>query len=55
VPDRHVETFLVESWIEHLRQHERFTNEDRALQDRVQSCLVEGTEPQVSHFIAETG
>src|SRR6185437_2219600 len=34
-PGRYVETFLVESWLEHLRQHERVTHADRALQDHV--------------------
>jgi hypothetical protein len=29
---RFLETFLVESWLEHLRQHERVTNADRILQ-----------------------
>jgi hypothetical protein len=27
-PSRFVETFLVDSWLEHLRQHERVTNAD---------------------------
>jgi hypothetical protein len=30
-----VETFLVESWLEHLRQHDRVTNSDRLLQEVV--------------------
>ncbi|HUK07480.1 MAG TPA: MFS transporter [Stellaceae bacterium] len=32
---RFIETFYVESWLEHLRQHERVTNADRILQDAV--------------------
>jgi hypothetical protein len=27
-PSRYVETFLVESWVEHVRQHERVTRSD---------------------------
>src|SRR5208283_2953088 len=32
---RFLETFLTESWLEHLRQHERVTNADRVLQKAV--------------------
>ena len=49
-PGRFVETFVVESWLEHLRQHERVTNADRVLQERVHR-LLEGT-PVVTHLIA---
>jgi quinol monooxygenase YgiN len=48
---RMVETFLVESWIEHLRQHERVTNADRLIQDAVDHFHIEGT-PKVTHLIA---
>jgi hypothetical protein len=45
------ETFLVESWLEHLRQHQRVTNADRVVQDSISGFQIEG-EPKVSHFIA---
>jgi MFS family permease len=48
---RFVETFLVGSWLEHLRQHERVTNADRVLQDAVSRFHQVGL-PKVSHFIA---
>jgi quinol monooxygenase YgiN len=48
---RIVETFLVESWMEHLRQHERVTNADRVVQEAVQR-FHSGGEPKVTHFIA---
>jgi MFS family permease len=35
--DVYVETFLVSSWAEHLRQHERSTRADRELEDRIAS------------------
>ena len=49
--DAHVylETFLVASWAEHLRQHERFTQGDREIEAQI-SGHVEG-EPTVQHFI----
>jgi predicted MFS family arabinose efflux permease len=50
-PARFVETFLVESWLEHLRQHERVTNADRVLQTDVRKFDLEG-EPKVTHMIA---
>ena len=48
--DRYVETFLVTSWAEHLRQHERQTLADRALEQRIRDCIT--TEPRVHHLIA---
>jgi len=47
---RFLETFFVESWLEHLRQHERVTNADRMLEDRILH-LVQGT-PKITHLIA---
>ena len=46
---RFVETFLVESWIEHLRQHERVTHADRVLEERLRGLLRD--EPKVTHLI----
>ncbi len=48
---RFVETFLVDSWVEHLRQHARVTNADRVLQDVVFRFHCAGS-PKVSHLIA---
>jgi hypothetical protein len=47
---RFVETFLVESWLEHLRQHERVTNADRILQEQIRQLVI--GEPIVTHLIA---
>jgi len=46
-----VETFLVESWMEHLRQHERVTKADRLVEEAVERFQIEG-EPKVTHYIA---
>ena len=52
-PGRFVETFLVESWLEHLRQHARVTQADRVLQDRVEALLLQPA--KITHLItAET-
>ncbi len=49
VADRYLEIFLVNSWAEHLRQHERQTQADRGLEQRINSCL--SGEPKVRHLI----
>lgn len=50
-PTRYLETFVVESWLEHLRQHERVTEADRAIRAQV-VALHQGDEPPiVSHLI----
>lgn len=49
-PGRMVETFLVESWLEHLRQHERVTHADRILQDDVRTLLEDA--PRITHLVA---
>jgi hypothetical protein len=53
VPGRHTEVFLVKSWIEHLRQHERVTVSDRDVEVRAQAFHVGPERPLVRHLIAE--
>ena len=48
---RILETFLIESWMEHLRQHERVTEADRLLQEELRRFDRSGN-PKVTHFIA---
>jgi MFS family permease len=50
-PSCFVETYVVRSWAEHLRQHERFTAEDLAVRDRVRSFHTGEDPPAVSHYI----
>jgi MFS family permease len=50
-PGCFVETYVVRSWAEHLRQHERFTAEDLSVRDRVRSFHTGEDPPAVSHFI----
>jgi len=50
-PCRRVEVFIVESWLEHLRQHERVTHADKELQDQVNSFHNGPEPPRVSHFL----
>lgn len=48
--DSYVETFLVSSWAEHLRQHERATTADRVIEERLHT-FVTGV-PTVRHLVA---
>lgn len=50
---RFVENFKVDSWIEHMRQHERVTQADRELQESVDRFQISGA-PTVTHLIAST-
>ena len=48
-PNRLVETFLVASWMEHLRQHQRVTKADEVMQDRTRRYLVGA--PIATHLV----
>jgi len=48
---RFVETFLSDSWLDHLRHHERVTRADRALQQEVLRFQI-GDAPETTHFVA---
>jgi MFS family permease len=54
-PGVHLEYFVTPSWIEHLRQHERVTAEDRALQDKVRALHRNEHAPIVRHFVGGSG
>lgn len=51
-PGRYVETFVVESWAEHMRQHHRGTAGDAPLFARVRSFHRGDGPPKVTHWIA---
>ncbi|MBC7999929.1 MAG: MFS transporter [Leptolyngbya sp.] len=50
-PERHVEIFMVDSWAEHMRQHERVTVSDRLIEEKVNSFHTGEKHPTVGHFI----
>lgn len=54
-PARVLEVFMVESWLEHLRQHDRVTVEDRLIQERLRACHQGPGEPVIAHFVAGGG
>lgn len=51
-PGRFVETFMVESWLEHLRQHERATMADRKISARARGFHLGMEPPRVTHLVA---
>jgi MFS family permease/quinol monooxygenase YgiN len=52
-PSRYLECFMDESWIEHLRQHERASVADREIQRRAKVFLVPGTETRSQHWLGD--
>jgi MFS family permease len=51
-PARHVEVFIVASWLEHLRQHERVTVSDRDVEEVARAFHVGDSPPLVSHYVS---
>ena len=49
---RYIETFVLLSWDEHVRQHQRRTVTDFELQEDLRRYLKPGTAPAAKHFVA---
>lgn len=47
---RYLETFLVDSWLEHVRQHHRVTSADRVSEGQLRASTLDV--PRVTHYIA---
>ena len=45
--------FMDESWLEHLRQHERASVADREILNRAKAFLVEGASTKSSHWLGD--
>jgi MFS family permease len=54
-PGRFVETFLVESWLDHLRQHDRVTVAGARWERRIEATLEEGWPSTTTHFVSVRG
>jgi hypothetical protein len=50
-PGRFIEYFMEPSWLEHLRHHERVTEADKQIQERLREFHQGNERPQVSHFL----
>jgi MFS family permease len=51
-PARHIEVFISESWLEHLRQHERVIVADRALEEELRTFQIGEQGPVVTHLVS---
>lgn len=51
-PERFIEYFLVESWIEHERQHARVTRADADFQAEIAALAKSGAPPRTTHWLA---
>lgn len=52
-PAHFVECFVDESWLEHLRQHERVSVADRQIQQRAKQFLLAGESTESRHWLAD--
>lgn len=53
-PGSFVEVYVIATWLDHLRQHERISRHDAAIQHRIKALLQPGTEPVVTHYVVPT-
>jgi quinol monooxygenase YgiN len=51
-PGRFIETYVVPSWEEHVRQHGRRTVTDASLSEGLRVFLRDGSRPEVKHYVA---
>jgi hypothetical protein len=51
VDGRFVETFLTDSWLEHLRQHQRVTKADRIMEEAARRFQI-GDGPKTTHLVS---
>ena len=51
VAGRYIETFIVHSWAEHLRLHERTTRDHAAVEARARAFHLPAAPPAINHFI----
>jgi hypothetical protein len=47
----YVETYVINTWLDHLRQHERISKQDAEIQYRIRALLQPGSAPIITHFV----
>ncbi|MGI0087740.1 MAG: MFS transporter [Nitrosotalea sp.] len=53
-PSRYIETFVAESWAEHLRHHQRVTKSDKEIEDHIRTFHIGKADPVIDHFIGSS-
>jgi hypothetical protein len=51
-PDHYVEMFLVESWLQHMRQQERVTAAEKHVLDQLERFRAADDDYRVRHYVA---
>jgi len=52
-PYHRIQAFMDESWVEHLRQHERAPAADRDILNKAKKFLVEGESTKSTHWLGD--
>ncbi|MCB1055352.1 MAG: MFS transporter [Acidobacteria bacterium] len=51
-PGRYIESFVDESWVDHLRHHNRLTEQDRSIEQSIAAFHVGAEPPLLRHFLS---
>ncbi|MBZ0111419.1 MAG: MFS transporter, partial [Thermoanaerobaculia bacterium] len=53
-PGRFIESFVDESWVEHLRHHGRLTTQDRSIEEAALAFHLDAAPPLVRHHFSRS-
>ncbi len=51
-PEQYVESFVLPSWVEHMRQYERITEHEKEIEDRVRAFHTGKNPPEIRRFLS---
>jgi MFS family permease len=51
-PDLYIESFVLPSWIEHMRQYERITEHEKEIEEKVKAFHVGKNPPEIRRFLS---
>ena len=50
-PNKYIESFVLPSWIEHMRQYERMTEHEKEIEEKVKFYHIGTNPPSIKHFL----